>query len=959
MAAGGAGYAFPIGIDLNRSTLVNFGPRIATARGPAFGAGAEAILWIDDPGWRPLRVELDLVRPAEGSAADLELRIDRRSVRVAPGAIGATPVGTTISDVGDSRVLGVRVRGTPPGPGAALVGIRSGQLRWEVISIRALPALLCYAITGALLSGLAPARSRSRSASLVAAGLGAVLGVIVTRSTMWPASAVLAAAAAFRVIRRLAEMPPAAIWLAAIAPAFPAFASPGTGAAVNALWFGFVVIVLSVLGRLARSRMEEHAGVLPGGCRSPVFDLALGILLAGTLLGTYSFVIKRLGVPPPGRHGFVAVLLVAMVVMALNPRDGRRRLEYPPIERVELLLFLLGLGVLALPHWGSAAAGYTNDPQLHAGWLNQIRLHGYVPDTYAGTRLPIEYPLGFHALAFPFVALAPLAEGTVITLVRALTNALFIYVVVTLVVQRFGEGGSLRAMPLVGRMLLWLTLALAVNSTQYGVWAGLESTTRLAAGLAQIVPIVLFYAATSRRPAGSRVAPAASAFGVLLLVVAAAFAFLLNPVLLWLQGLLSVVTIGASGRRAWRSPAFWKGAFAGTAVSGLVAFAILANDPYTIRPYAQIAGVSFEPTYITSGEFYERLTGKTCLSLACIGAAASSASVWTALPFPVLAFVLGPIVQGLTRVGWTGWAASPPLAWIPDITGFDHAYAGTLAPFHGTSFVVFSVAAPVFLLLAWRARAGGALALVASVLILAGIDASFRVFMTRLVDSRDSFIRLIPFYDGQAAAVLFNQLLWTLVVSWLAGLAWTRRGTGRVPATIASTILVAVLGGLAITSFRSMLALNEGHASMAASWGRDLIQDFRELEARVVPSGEAYLVDAVQQFNYDEKWLMHRDPAAHFYFQSDRPALFLEFLSHGAAYGPADLTRTCEELAAGRPPEVIRKHRARWMAVRSSPVRSADEELALRWFCRRPIRQVFPSVTAVARRGEVTIYRLW
>ncbi len=137
----------------------------------------------------------------------------------------------------------------------------------------------------------------------------------------------------------------------------------------------------------------------------------------------------------------------------------------------------------------------------------------------------------------------------------------------------------------------------------------------------------------------------------------------------------------------------------------------------------------------------------------------------------------------------------------------------------------------------------------------------------------------------------------------------------------------------------------------------DDLWDFWAVE-REVPRGESYLVTARVLFGNNERYVDPIDEAVTLYAQADRPALFQFFQSYGAQYSASDYLNVCAALKEGvRYPAPIARSRARWVVMLSSSL--LDPPIRQKWFCDEAVPALFPQYESVARRGRLTLYKLW
>jgi hypothetical protein len=251
----------------------------------------------------------------------------------------------------------------------------------------------------------------------------------------------------------------------------------------------------------------------------------------------------------------------------------------------------------------------------------------------------------------------------------------------------------------------------------------------------------------------------------------------------------------------------------------------------------------------------------------------------------------------------------------------------------------------------WNRRLLAALGLVTLAIF---VDASIRGVLRALIDPADPGLRLLPYYVDIAAAVLFTQVLWTLLLAGAiftgAAQDTTRRRSLRVG------VAAIVLAALAISAAGPVRSGMTSSRVLDAPSRADLASLDR-LERRVVPEGESFLVASRAPLPGGERWIVPADDAALFYLHARRPTLFLYFLDHTARYGAAGLEATCEALAAGVADTPITRHRARWaLAVGSAS--QAVPAVRRRQFCGRRLGEWYPAMRAAGSDGRLTIVEL-
>jgi hypothetical protein len=206
--------------------------------------------------------------------------------------------------------------------------------------------------------------------------------------------------------------------------------------------------------------------------------------------------------------------------------------------------------------------------------------------------------------------------------------------------------------------------------------------------------------------------------------------------------------------------------------------------------------------------------------------------------------------------------------------------------------------------------------------------------------------------------VLFNQLLWSVLVGGITGtvVRWPRRRAVRIVGGLAVGAVLATL----IAAWPSVRArvdvIQTGRRGLTLGDLRDL----RAVERRVMPPEESYLVTSRANVTNQERWIGVEDDSVDLYVHSARPTVFLYFQSRGSAFTASDLERVCADLKSGaRWPMPIATSKARWVAIKTRRGEEADWELHSKMFCDVPLVDLFPRYAAAGAEGAITLYRLW
>ena len=225
-----------------------------------------------------------------------------------------------------------------------------------------------------------------------------------------------------------------------------------------------------------------------------------------------------------------------------------------------------------------------------------------------------------------------------------------------------------------------------------------------------------------------------------------------------------------------------------------------------------------------------------------------------------------------------------------------------------------------------------------------------------LVDPANPGLRLLPYYTDTAAAMLFTQVLWPLLLVGAAftgaALDTTRRRWLRLAAAAALLLPLAASAAGPVGRGMAWSRILDGPSAA------DLAALENRLEARVVPEGDAYLVAGRPPESGGERWITPADDALLFYLYAHRPTLFLYFLDHTARYGPAGLETTCAALQAGAGDTLLRTLRVRW-ALAAASAAQAVQTVGRRGLCGRTLREWFPAMRAAGSDGRLTIVEFW
>ncbi|MEE2662566.1 MAG: hypothetical protein VX681_00490 [Myxococcota bacterium] len=735
------------------------------------------------------------------------------------------------------------------------------------------------------------------------------------------------------------------------APALAAYARSDPAAAETAARLALSFAALAWLGRGLRLAWERAFGASRFAVwREPAWDGLVGWLFALVTLLLFSLIWKRgvASVEPVG--WLVPAGWVALAAVLSLPRSLRRAAAPTGRDFARLGGFLAGFAWLAGGHLG-VRRPYSSDPEQHIAWLTQLQSHGFVPDFYWQTDVPITYPMGFAALAHSLGALSGLAAPALIALLPPFVSVLFVYLIVVAARDLVGPREP-RPSDAVLFALVVLAAASAFDSAQFSAWNVYEGTGRLGSGALHAVPVIAGLAVARgavalRAPGGA----ARGAVGGLLVFAAAvttALVALLNPSHLPLQVVLWAVVLAAAALRASRSPGSGgaPGILLGALAGAVLALALLAADGVTARRVLGIGEVDPSLAHVEA-EFDAGLAGETCWEPGCIASAVLRPAVLAALATPARVLVEGP-VRALVAPAYDRF--SEPLLrgprLFPDLTG------SGLAPLHGLARLATLPLPLLLALVLWRSgawRSAWALAL-AGLLVAASLESAVREALRTWVDPDDAALRLLPSYASRAAAVVFAQSFWPLLA---AGLVFRVR-SGRVLAGCGAVLV------LVVASAQSELGERRAKLERWRSGpGAREVADLRALEAEHVPRGEHYLVSSHIAVSNRERWLVPIDFSSPLYVQAARPALFLYHLSSGARVAAAEFEATCRRIRPGEPTQLLAAHRARWVALLAPDEAAARRAFGTRRFCGRPLSQLFPDARLAGRRGRVALFRLW
>ncbi|MBI4477542.1 MAG: hypothetical protein HY654_10240 [Acidobacteria bacterium] len=914
---------------------IGFHDRDALDGRPVSWARSYSKVDLPDPGWRPLRVAFDLIAPP-GSAQLVVVEIgilDSIQRRVTIGPTWAREE-IVVRDQPTGRRLELQLWSTVQADSKLGVGVGAVRQRPKLVSRRGV-ALLSGACFVGFVGWVASSRRRQTTALAITRHAAPVVRPLQPGIAM--------------VIVGFVPM----LWLGL----------PGR----HAWWVWASVLVLAACGRLARAwllpRTADRGFPLT---RDPILELALGLSGSVTALYLVSFAVKRVAgrtAPVEGLFPFIfaAALVAVWITLMMRKHPLIQEVTWSRADAVRLASFFLVVAWLAGPHLISIHA-YSSDPLQHIGWANQLRLHGFVPDQYADTGLLISYPQGFASFAYALTGMTPLAPANGVNLLPVLASATFIYVVVFGVRTLQQRRGATRSVPRdVFVLLIFAACAAAFSSAQFGMWQYFEGTGRGSASLIHLIPLALLFdllwgfqheRAEPARPAPGKVErPALSAvegsgLRLAVLFLSGILVLLINPGHLLVHGVISLAVLILEGWSLARSESSVRPLLAGPAVALAAGAALLLADPYWYRAIARSIGRVVPDAHIQriDADFLQRFRDPACLRLDCIRDAIGRVNKLGSVLQPVRALITAPadLVRGRVGPGSSeNRAIDVAISFPPPAHGLAvflqiAALGGFLATVrhHRWAFVVF-----VFILL-----------------VAASVDLTIRRVLALVIGPGDPLLRLLPPYATRASSVFFNQALWTGLVAGVS-MALIRASAGSkrwIPGLVAWGAVVSVAAVTASSGVRAAAAKVE------ATPGVPTLADLRDFHAleREVPPGESYLVTARVLFGNNERYVDPIDEAVTLYAQADRPTLFQFFQSYSAQYSASDYLNVCEALKAGvRYPDPLVRHNARWVVMLSASL--VDPPIRQKWFCDQPVPMLFPNYKAVARRGRLTLYRLW
>jgi hypothetical protein len=731
-------------------------------------------------------------------------------------------------------------------------------------------------------------------------------------------------------------------------------------AALNATCLAAALLWRTVIGRVLRRTVERVAGAAPR-FEHPLFDLLIGVLAGGLGFAVWSAVLKRaLGVGAPSIAFAIAEVLAvaALAGWRLSATWPSAMALTPGVQTVVRAATFAAL-VAGLANADIVSFRSDNmDQDQHVAWTMETAYQGVVPDRYGGTDTIIDYPLGLHALAVSTAS--SLVSPAIVLNALPLLTTLLVVALVCGATASLALGGGLADTPAPRLELVLLeagcvvALSLALFSGHFSVWPRYLVNPRQVAGLCHLVPVLACFGALMRRlPGSAGSAPGLvppSAVLVTGLMASGALAAALNPVLVPLHAVLCGVALLAA---ALRRQVTWFGLGTGLAVGGALAVAVVASDPYLSRR-ANLPGLRPPAApYLAAvqADFARAYTGRSCLTPACVGRALVSPVAFAVAREPMLALTQGTVELLFTPPAPLRYdRPAPGQHRFPDLTGIG------LAPVHGLAApYVFALLPWLFLAAILVTRNRRLLAAIGGVAAAIGIDAGIRGVLRALTDPGDPGLRLLPYYTDTAAAVLFTQVLWPLL---LVGTTFTgagrdsmRRRWLRLVAAAAVLVPLAVSAAGPVTRGMPWRSIHDGPSNAD-------LEALARLEARVVPDGDSYLVAGRLSASSGERWIIPSDDAMLFYLHARRPTLFLYFLDHTARYGPAGLETTCAALQAGAGDTVVGRHRARW-ALAAASAGDAVPAVGRRVFCGRTLREWFPAMRAAGSDGRLTIVELW
>lgn len=779
-------------------------------------------------------------------------------------------------------------------------------------------------------------------------GVGALVGAGVwatspaARAALGPVASRVAAATRHAGVRW-----PMLGALVLLAPRLGLLFGSSAEAANRMTWLAVSLLILAASGRVVRCTIERATGSPSAGVvRTPAFDLVLGTLAWTTALAAVSVVVKRgLGVDGPLpfdlRWGFVA--LTVLGAWRLGRLEGSWQGLAPSVrDMLSIAAFLFAAGLIVGPH-ARVLYGYSGDVEHHIYWVHQIAQWGFVPDRYLASGIALDYPLGFHSLAWCLGTITPLSPAALVNVAVPLGSLLLIAVILQAVWVATAERHAHWATPwLVFASLL--ALGAGLDAAQFSFWQHYEGTARLAAGWVHAVPLALLVDGVLRRRKVSRATdiagPVDDGLGVsatnqvlalAMLPASLSLAFTFNPALVPVQALLSAgaAATGFAGSRRERPAHSGKALVAGVACAVLLVW----GDPYV----GGLPDRRFDPaTTRAKAEFTSHLDRETCFSWSCL-TDIDAARIGGAMlePFVTLA---------------TPWTALEGGA-FPSLT------APMEGPFRG-NLAVLLVPVPLLFLL-WARRHAAWLALVGGLTVVLALDGGLREYLHQVIDPADATLRLLPAYMDRASAMAFNQSVWSLMAVALAIAAASTAGEGGRASLLriaAGTLLALALVPAAVGIWLSVSAVQ----TAASPPSRADVDGLHRLERAHVPMGDRYLVAAVARDANGERWIMGNDPASALYALATRSPVFLYFLDAGARFAPSDLDAICRQLEAGaRPPAALDEAGVRWAVAVGETADQARTALGYKPLCGAPFDRWFPDSTLAGRDGRVSLFRLW
>ena len=871
--------------------------------------------------WRPYRVTLRLRAPGDRDRLAVRLGADDQ-------ALGEVIVGPEW----ETHTVDVVV------PGSMKPGSRSLQV-WSAVEPDARGAGVELVKARPLLASGTGARWMGVGA-LVGAGVWAASPA--ARAALGPAASWVAAATRHPGLRW-----PMLGALVLLAPRLGLLFDSSAEAAHRMTWLAVSLLILAASGRVVRRTIERATGSSGAGVvRAPAFDLVLGTLAWTTALAAVSVVVKRgLAVDGPLpfdlRWAFVALTVVG--AWRLRRLEGSWQGLAPSVrDMVSIAAFLFAAGLIVGPH-ARVLYGYSGDVEHHIYWLHQIEQSGFVPDRYLASGIALDYPLGFHSLAWCLGTITPLSAAALINLAVPLGSLLLIAVILQAVWVATGERHTHWTTPwLVFASLL--ALGAGLDAAQFSFWQRYEGTARLAAGWVHAVPLALLVDGVLRRRKVSRAidiaepvddvggVPATNqVLALAMLPASLALAFTFNPALVPVQALLSVgaaVAVFAGSPRA-RPARFGKALVAGLACAVLLVW----GDPYV----GGLPDRRFDPaTARARAEFTSHLDRETCFSWSCL-TDIDATRIGSAM--------LEPFVTLATP--WTAFKGGD----FPSLTApMDGPFQGNLA--------VLLIPVPL-LFLVWTTRHAAWLVLVGGLTVALALDGGLREYLHQVIDPADATLRLLPPYMDRASAIVFNQSIWSLMAVALAIAAASAAGEGgraSLLRIVAGALLALALVPAAVGVWLSVSAVQ----TAASPPSRADVDGLHRLETAHVPMGDRYLVAAVSRNANGERWIMGNDPSSALYAVATRSPVFLYFLDAGARFAPSDLDAICSQLEAGaRPPAALDEAGVRWAVAVSETAERARTALGLKPLCGAPFDRWFPDSTLAGRDGRVSLFRLW